>query len=92
MEDTELDMALAVALDVIDSGMEELQMSMRMVSHEKRVRKALQAQASFAEAMQSLKRLSINIQWQPNWQYWFNEARNGLSSANAWLDELNKQA
>jgi hypothetical protein len=87
-ENSELDRQLAAALDAIDCGTEELQMSRFALSQKEQVKKALQAQASFATAIERLKALSIDIQWQPGWQYWYGEASQGLLSTQQRLNEL----
>jgi hypothetical protein len=90
MEDNELDVMIASALEAIDTGTQKLHASMSMKSHNQRVKHALEARAIFSEAMQHLERMGITFQLQDGWQYWYSEARKSLSSTNTWLDELNQ--
>jgi len=89
-EDTELDSALATALEAIDGGIEELLLSANINSHTKKVKNALHARASFTTAIDDLRHLSLNIQWQPGWQYWYSKAQKGLAQANRLLEEFNE--
>lgn len=88
VQESDVDLALELALETIDKATIDLQLSYHVKSHAERIGRVRQARDGFNVALAELEEADEDIQATEAWREWYDEARRGLSAAAERLEAL----
>jgi len=84
----ESDLALEVAIEYIEKGTIALHLGYHVASHSERIERAKEARFHFKDALAELEAMDDDMHMLASWHYYYTEAKNRLTEAEARLEDL----